>query len=164
MPSVAEWWKNETFIPLDWSPPPVPAADRPQQWTRWLGRGVVVLLLATSAGLGWLAWHEHTAAQKDEALVHVQATQLQKLQSQVRVLSSQTAQLGALQSQIARERQLLSSATTVSGELQACIDASGKASNDFFGFLTGSQKKADSICNTAEADYQQLLSGSGSAP
>lgn len=145
MASVAEWWKNETFIPLDWSPPPAPPAPR-RRWVRRLLVVVITALVATAAGLGWLAWHERTAAQQDAALVHVQA-----------------AQLKVLQSQVASNRQLASSTSSVTAELQACIDARGQASNDFFGFLTGADKKAESICNTAEADYQQLLSSAGSA-
>lgn len=156
MPSVAEWWKNETFIPLDWSPPPVPEGSRPRRWLRRLAAIGILVLLATSGGLAWLAWDEHGMAQRNEALVHVQAAQL-------KVLRSQAAQVQALKSQVANNQQLLSSADTVAGELQACIDASGPASNDIFGFLSDANKKADSICNTAEADYQQLLSSSGSA-
>ena len=146
MPSVAEWWKNETVIPLEWSPPPVPAGPPPRRWLRRVLTATVVLLVVTSTGLGWLAWNEHGIAQRDETL-----------------MQAQSAQLRVLQSQVASNRQLATSTSTVTGELQSCIEARGKASNDFFGFLTGADKKAETICNTAEADYQQLLSSSGSA-
>lgn len=145
MPSVAEWWKNETFIPLEWSPPPVSPAAR-RRWPRRLVAAALVGLVATSGGLGWLAWQEHGVARREQAVVRLQAARLQ-----------------ALDSEITANRQLLSSTTTVTGELQSCIDASNRASSSFFGFLTGAEHKAESICRTAEADYQQLQSGSGSA-
>lgn len=150
MPQVAEWWKNETFIPLAWSPPPAPAAPRRRRWARRLVATVIVVLTATSGGLGWLAWHEHTVAQNDQALALTESTQLRVLQSQV-----------------AANRQLATSTSSVTGELQACVQARGRLSTDFFGLLTGANQKAvqkaESICNTAEADYQQLLSSAGSA-
>ncbi len=146
MPSVAEWWQNETFIPLDWSPPPAPALPRRRRWLRWVIALVVATLAATSACLGWLAWREQRTAQREQALVQLQ-----------------TAELRTLSSEVTAKGQLLSSSTSVAGELQACIDATAKASSDFFGFLNGSQDKASSVCNTAESDYQQLLSSTGSA-
>lgn len=146
MAPVAEWWKNETFIPLDWSPPPPPDDPPRSRWPRRLVAAAMVTLVAVSASLGWLAWTEHSVAQKDEALVRVQSGQLRVLQSQV-----------------ATDRQTATSTSTVTAELQACIQARGQASTDFFGFFTGTDKKAESICNTAEADYQQLLSDAGGA-
>ena len=144
MAPVAEWWKNETFIPLDWSPPPVTPSPPRRRWPRRLVAAAMIALVATSGALGWLAWKEHGVAQKDQALVALQATQLRTLQSQV-----------------ATNRQLATSTSTVTAELHACIQARGRASTDLFGFLTGADNKAESICNTAEADYQQLLSSAG---
>ena len=60
-------------------------------------------LVVTSGGLGWLAWNEHRVAQKDEALVHVQAAQM-------RTLQSQTAQLRELQSQVASNHAIATNA------------------------------------------------------
>ena len=145
MPSVAEWWQNETFIPLDWSPPPAPALPARRRWWRWVLALVVAALAATSACLGWLAWREQRTVQREQALVQLQ-----------------TAELRTLNSEVTAKGQLLSSSTSVAGELQACIDATNKASSDFFGFLNGAEDKAASDCRAAEADYQQLRSSTGS--
>lgn len=146
MAPVAEWWKNETFIPLDWSPPEPPAPPARRRWRR-LPMVAIVVLVAVAAGLGGVAWREHTVAARDQALVRVQAHQLQVLQSQV-----------------ATNRALATSTSRVTGELQQCIDARAQASASVFAFFTGVDKKAEATCRTAEADYQQLLSNSGSAP
>jgi hypothetical protein len=154
MSSVAEWWKNETFIPLDWSPPPVPPEPPRRRWPRRLAVVTVGALAAASGGLGWLAWHEHAAAQKAQAVAATESARLTALDARVRVLEGQ----------VGSTRQLLSSTGNVAGELQACIDATNRASSDFFGFITGADQKAKSTCRTAEADYQQLQSGTGSVP
>lgn len=145
MPSVAEWWQHETFIPLDWSPPTPPAAPPRRRWSRWVPILAVTALAAVAVYLGWLAWKEQRTAQREQALVQLQ-----------------TAELRTLSSEVTAKGQLLSSTNSVAGELQACIDATNKASSDFFGFLNGSQDKAASVCHTAESDYQQLLSSTGS--
>lgn len=154
MSSVAEWWKNETFIPLDWSPPPVPPGPARRRWARRLAAAAITALAATSGALGWLAWHEHAVAQAADAATRADSARLSALD----------ARIAALQGQVGSTRQLLSSTGNVAGELQACIDATNRASSDFFGFITGADQKAKSTCRTAEADYQQLQSGTGSAP
>lgn len=111
----------------------------------------MVALIATAGGLGWLAWQEHSAVQRDRAVV----------QRDEAALHLQAVRLGALQAQLGADRQQVAAADKVAGELQACINASDRASSDFFGFLSGDGGRADSACSSAEADYQQLQSGGG---
>ncbi len=168
MPPVAEWWKRETFIPLDWSPPPAPGRPPGRRWARWLVAGVVVVLAATSGASGWLAWQEHRTAQRDHALAQRERVLTQREQAAAQreqaLVHLQATQLEALKAQMDSNRQLLSTTSSVAGELQACIDATNQVSSDFFGFLRGNGRRADaanSACSTAEADYQQLQSGTG---
>ena len=155
---VDEGWAGrpgpETFVPLTWSPAPLGPPPR-RRAVKWLVGAVIVVLVATSAGVGYLAWSNDRSAQKwrhldlaqmaraDRMVAQVQAanSRIGALGSQVATLDGQVSSLQGQLSSVANQKekavdqatvlqQLLSAAGSVANDLQQCLTATNQLDAD----------------------------------
>lgn len=144
----------ETFAPLAWSPAPLGSPPH-RRGRRWLIGALVAALVASSGGLGYLAWSNDRSARNwrhmdlaqlaraDRMVAQVQAanSRMASLVSQLVGLNGQVASLQGQLSNVANQKekavdqatvlqQLLAAAGSVANDLQQCLTASNQLEAD----------------------------------
>lgn len=149
-----------TFIPYDWSPPPLTPQAGPRAGRLLLA--AAVLFAAATGALGYLAYHNDQMASGWKHLEEAKAAQVAQLTSQMRIadnristlngqLATVNGQVSSLQQQLSSAadqkakaldtenvlQQLLSSAGQVADDLQQCIMATNQFYSDLNGAFNG---------------------------
>ncbi len=157
----------ETFVPLTWSPAPLGPPGR-RRGVRWLVGALVVALLATGGGLGYLAWHNDQTALEWRRLNVAQIARADHLTAQMRTANDRIAtlngqvstldgQISSLQGQLSSVANQKEKAVDQADVLQQLLNAAGTVADDLQQCLTATnQFDADLNAAAGSADVTQF--------